>query len=417
MSKFIRYDEDGCFVFVEPNGRWRLVEEAYAEERRDDYISGLTRPENAAVIQADSGALNVIVFLTEHCNLRCDYCKVHKMITAPVKKSTDAESITASLLESLDWTDGVINVAFYGGEPLLRYRELDEICTVLRARAGERFTFSVTTNGTICNNAVLDILRRHRVCVGVSIDGNNDQHDLHRKSIALRATHGTVGQNYLQMKRAGVECGPICVVTDPSRFIGTFDHLAQTYGDSFIYLKPLVVTGREDLDELEAYFGSLVENQLRLLERNVATYACGGVQLVETYTMAKLENIFLAHEPGIKTCKNSVDSRCSIGKTIRSIDPDGYTFPCPTLKKYSQWDEDMVAAIAGKNNYCVGCEYNNVCTSFCMGEMDEDYVRSFVTDANTAHVDVLCRYNKTFIDGVFKLFRKHPQALRNYVLY
>ncbi|WLG90771.1 radical SAM protein [Pseudomonas cucumis] len=415
MTKTIRYDDKKYFVLLQVSGKWHLINERYDIAKADQYESYVANHHYAEPEKKDSGTLSVIVFMTEQCNLRCDYCKVSQMITSPNKKKTDADRIIESLLESLNWTEGEVNIIFYGGEPLLKHSEINDICIELSRNGKGRFIYSITTNGTLLNDEILQMLVRHQIRIGVSMDGNQALHDDHRTYIGRDGSHHLVSKNYSIMKGAGLQCGPICVITDPSSYIESFDYFVEYFNDTFIYLKPLDVTGLETCCELSNYFEILLEQQLRLLRRNVIAFSAGKTKLIETHTMTKLENILLSHDPGIKTCKNDYNSHCSINKTIKGVEADGTVIPCPTMKKHSGWDQEKIQVIETKNGYCEGCDYSSVCTSFCLGEMDASYVHSFVEQGNTEHVDIICHYNKAFIDAVFDMLREKKHDITSYV--
>src|SRR5690606_38528118 len=154
--------------------------------------------------------MSVIVFVTESCNLRCDYCKVMKMITSPNKKATQSMAIVSSLLKCLELTSGNVNITFYGGEPLIKYESIDEICGILSSYS-DRFQYAVTTNGTRFNDHIASVLKKHRIVVGVSMDASQALHDQHRNYINSNNTHHLVYANYRKMKKSGIECGPIAV--------------------------------------------------------------------------------------------------------------------------------------------------------------------------------------------------------------
>jgi uncharacterized protein len=89
------------------------------------------------------------------------------------------------------------NIVFHGGEPcLIGAAKFDDWCTKAEAALKELATptFSLQTNGTLVDAYWTDVLRRHRVNVGVSMDGPQPVHD------AFRVDHSGVG-SYLHVER------------------------------------------------------------------------------------------------------------------------------------------------------------------------------------------------------------------------
>ncbi len=410
--QFIKYED--YFVAIDDKGKWTLFDTAFDPLDYQDYIGQLSQVDTCINNFKINDGMSVIVFITESCNLRCDYCKVMKMITSPNKKTTQSIAIVNSLLKCLELTSGTVNVTFYGGEPLIKYESIDEICEILSLHSN-RFQYAVTTNGTRFNDGIATVLKRHRIVVGVSMDASQAIHDMHRNYINSNNTHALVSLNYLKMKNFGIECGPIAVVTDPSKMLEMFEYFVTNFDERFVYLKPLDVVGNEDLVQLKMYFDYLLDAQLKLLKNNIEDYASGKPRRIETYTQVKLKNILLSSYPEIKTCKNSMDSNCTIDINIKGIEPDGNLLPCPTFKMRTEWDETMLTNIKTKGNYCKGCNYSAVCTSFCMGEMHDDYIDRFLTQGDRGPLDVICSYNRRFIDSIFKIIKEDWSTLNAYV--
>jgi len=77
-----------------------------------------------------------------------------------------------------------VRVILHGGEPLLAGTAvIDEFARTVR-QAGEaegaRVELAVQTNGTLLSDAMLEILHRHDIRVGISLDGDPATHDRHR---------------------------------------------------------------------------------------------------------------------------------------------------------------------------------------------------------------------------------------------
>lgn len=405
-----------CFVLPRGDGTWLLFDETYRADRLGEYrehARGRTFP---VAFQTRSPQVSLIVFVSEACNLRCDYCKVSAMITAEHKKATRPAAIAGAIVEAAGASGGQVDVIFYGGEPLMEYRAIESICTEVSARVPEgRVFYSMTTNGTLLNDEMLRTLRRHRICVGVSIDGNPDSHDAHRNTAGGRATHERATRNYARMKQSGVECGPICVVTDPARLIETFDYFAGHHGDGIVHLKPLEVHGNEDPAALRAYFQEYARQQLQLLARCVARFRDGGPRQVESRTLGVVAGVLRPADENVRSCHTSAGGDCGIGREIFGVEADGGLIPCPNVKKYARRDPAWIQAIAERAGYCRGCVYQDICPSFCLAEMDEAYVERFIGGGDSGPVDAVCAYNRTVVDGVFRLYRQDPVSLHRYV--
>ncbi|MGW2252314.1 FxsB family cyclophane-forming radical SAM/SPASM peptide maturase [Kitasatospora sp. NPDC001660] len=124
------------------------------------------------------------------CNLACDYCYVYegadrswrdrpRRMELPTVRRTARRIAEHAAEHGLD----EVAVVLHGGEPLLvGAGHLDAVLGELAA-AGPRVRFSLQTNGLrlLDEPALLDVLHRYRVGVGVSLDGTRAGHDRHRR--------------------------------------------------------------------------------------------------------------------------------------------------------------------------------------------------------------------------------------------
>lgn len=123
---------------------------------------------------------NIILWITEDCNLRCRYCFVRK------NKRTISKETIQKLFEFMRSNRRLFHqraiINFTGGEPFLKFDIIKYIVECYKTGRGEfpiNLDFAVITNGTLLNDKIIDFLARNRFQVMYSIDGtpstNNDQ--------------------------------------------------------------------------------------------------------------------------------------------------------------------------------------------------------------------------------------------------
>ena len=155
--------------------------------------------------EAAPDTLQVVFKVAERCNIDCDYCYYFNMgdtralARPPVVDQDRAEAVGQWIAQGCDDL-GIKKVllSFHGGEPmLLKLRAFDRICASLRAAIEPKASlgFAIQTNGTILSPAWLEAFSRHRVHVGVSIDGDRLAHDRHRLDKRGRSTFETTRRN------------------------------------------------------------------------------------------------------------------------------------------------------------------------------------------------------------------------------
>ena len=131
----------------------------------------------------------VIAKFTRLCNLRCVYC--HDWRSGPGQTMPFAvqSALFRNLLACPD--HAAVDVVWHGGEPtLLGKHEFHRILALQRwyGLPGQRINNIVQTNGTRLTPEWVELLKRYRFRVGVSLDGPPEVHDRSRPSVGGRAT-------------------------------------------------------------------------------------------------------------------------------------------------------------------------------------------------------------------------------------
>jgi len=114
---------------------------------------------------------NLTFIVTDDCNFNCAYCfqKKEKKIINNVTIET-AVDFFYPFLTSKD----KIKIGFYGGEPLLAFEQMKHAALLLQEKNKEenkKIEFSVTTNGSLLTEKMLDFFNRHKFVMLLSFDG------------------------------------------------------------------------------------------------------------------------------------------------------------------------------------------------------------------------------------------------------
>lgn len=130
------------------------------------------------------------------CNLACTYCYQNPMRAAGnFRQSYSMEKMKAAL----DRAGSPFTL--FGGEPLLMpIEDLEEIFAFGHERYG---TNNIQTNGALIRDEHIDLFRRYKVQVGVSIDGPGELNDvrLDRKASRTRGTTAKIEANIARLCR------------------------------------------------------------------------------------------------------------------------------------------------------------------------------------------------------------------------
>lgn len=168
---------------------------------------------------------------TPFCNLDCDYCYLADRASTARMSRTVLRRTFEGVLASRCVRDG-FTVVWHAGEPLVVgvgfYEEAIALLDELDTR-GLTIHHSIQTNGTLVTPAWCEFFKRHRIRLGVSLDGPAFLHDAHRRTRAGRGTHERVMAGVRCLQGHGVPFHVISVLT--SRALEHPDELFRFYVD------------------------------------------------------------------------------------------------------------------------------------------------------------------------------------------
>lgn len=179
-----------------------------------------------------------ILKVHSRCNLSCSYCYVYEMADqawrnmpkrmsdAVVAKSVEriAEHAQAHALNSVD-------VILHGGEPLLAGSGwLANLIDSLRVQVPAQVNVAIQTNGTLLSRPVLETLKRLRVSVGVSLDGDAEATGQHRRFANGRNSFDAIADGLRLLGLAEFRAcysGLLCTIDTRNDPIATYEALLK----------------------------------------------------------------------------------------------------------------------------------------------------------------------------------------------
>ncbi|MFF0705047.1 FxsB family cyclophane-forming radical SAM/SPASM peptide maturase [Streptomyces tendae] len=185
------------------------------------------------------------------CNLACDYCIIYEHGDRTWRRQPRAMSPatlrrTAERIAEHARRHGLrqVRVVLHGGEPLLAGPEgvAEAVHTVRETvrEAGAETEFTVQTNGTLLDTRMLDTLAEHRVRVGVSVDGDRETHDAHRRTRGGRGSYDDVlaGLRLLSGSYPQLYAGLLCTVDAARDPVAVYESLLATRPPLIDFLLP-----------------------------------------------------------------------------------------------------------------------------------------------------------------------------------
>ncbi|HHT57737.1 radical SAM protein [Herbinix luporum] len=153
-----------------------------------------------------AGFVQLAIEVTSQCNFRCKYCvfsgrysgqRIHKtdnMSLETAKKSIDL--YLRYIEEAKDYNPNRRPViSFYGGEPLLNFDLIKQCVEYAKSLYDEQIYFSVTTNGSLLTDDIIDFLVKEKFSTIVSLDGYKENHDRNRVNASGHGTFDFVMKN------------------------------------------------------------------------------------------------------------------------------------------------------------------------------------------------------------------------------
>lgn len=178
-----------------------------------------------------------ILKVASRCNLKCDYCYMFELAddswrTQP--KIMSMGTVAAAARRMADHMRehrlSAVQVILHGGEPLLLGPDyIAAVAAELHKTIGAAIDLRVQTNGTLISDSMLDILVRNDVRVGVSLDGDQEANDLHRRYASGRGSYAAVTRSLrrLRARAPHLMAGILCTVDLRNDPVGTYEALQE----------------------------------------------------------------------------------------------------------------------------------------------------------------------------------------------
>ena len=147
-------------------------------------------PMAGALKQRSAGVVKALCLHVAHsCNLNCSYCFASqgKYHGDRALMSFEVGRQALDFLIAHSGSRRNLEVDFFGGEPLMNFGVVKELVAYARSREAEcrkNFRFTLTTNGMLIDDEVIDFANREMSNVVLSLDGRKEVHDRFRVDYA-----------------------------------------------------------------------------------------------------------------------------------------------------------------------------------------------------------------------------------------
>ncbi len=164
-------------------------------------MAGTLKAKTAGVVKA------LCLHIAHTCNLNCAYCfasqgKYHG------DRALMSFAVGKAALDFLVKNSGTrrnLEVDFFGGEPLMNFDVVKELVAYARSiekEHGKNFRFTLTTNGLLIDDDVIEFANREMSNVVLSLDGRKEIHDRYRVDYAGNGSYDRIVPKFQKLVEA-----------------------------------------------------------------------------------------------------------------------------------------------------------------------------------------------------------------------
>lgn len=277
------------------------------------------------------------------CNLNCEYCfasqgKYHggrELMPLEVGK----KAIDFLIENSGDRTN--LEVDFFGGEPLMNWDVVKKIVEYARSVEEERnknFRFTLTTNGILIDEEVIEFANREMHNVVLSLDGRKEVHDNLRKTVNGQGSYDLIVPKFKEMVEARQGIGYYVRGTfthNNTDFTKDILHMADL-GFSELSMEPVVCGPNESY--------ALTEDDLSFLYDQYEMLAIEMIKRKKEGRGFTFYHFMIDLTGG--PCIHKRISGCGSGTEYLAVTPWGELYPCHQF--------------VGEPGYCMGNLWDGV---------------------------------------------------------
>ena len=305
------------------------IEDSYSDICELYRLGQLFGEDSYAEIAKNWNKQSVVKALCLHiahdCNLRCKYCfgdtggfqGERCLMSAEVgKKAIDFVIKNSASRKNIE-------IDYFGGEPLMNFDVVKEITDYAKSEGekhGKNFRFTITTNGILLNDEIMDYINENMSNVVLSIDGKKETNDRVRYRVDGSGSYDTIVPKFKKMAES----------RDQDRYYvrGTFTAYNAEFCEDVIHLadlgfkqtsvEPVVAPETEDYALTKEHIPTVFAQYEKLAEEYVKRYKEGN--------WFNFFHFMIDLDQGPCVVKRL--SGCGAGHEYLAVAPNGDIYPC-----------------------------------------------------------------------------------------
>ena len=263
--------------------------------------------------------------IAHDCNMCCKYCFAGEGEYSG-DRSLRSFEVGKRALDFLIEQSGSrknLEVDFFGGEPLLNFDVVKQLVAYARSiekEKGKNFRFTLTTNGVLLNDEVMEWANKECYNVVLSLDGRKETNDRMRRTRNDKGTYDLILPKFQKMAKERNQQGYY--------IRGTYTHYNTDFANDILHLadlgfeqlamEPVVTDPKMDYALQESDIPKL-KDQYDLLAKEMCKRNREGKGFTFFHYMIDLEG---------GPCIYKRISGCGVGTDYMAVTPWGDLYPC-----------------------------------------------------------------------------------------
>ena len=282
--------------------------------------------EHACDLKNKNKAIKALCLHVAHtCNLSCEYCFAAqgKYHGDRALMSFDVGKRALDFLIENSGKQKNLEVDFFGGEPLMNWEVCKRLVEYGRSReeeTGKHFRFTLTTNGMLVDDDVIEFSNKEMSNVVLSLDGRKEIHDALRKTVTGRGSYDEIVPKFQKFAKLRGDKDYYMRGTftkNNTDFTEDIFHMADLGFDK-LSMEP-VVCAKDDPCALSDEDMPVLMEQYEILADEMIKRERAGKPITFYHYMIDLE-----HGP----CVYKRISGCGSGTEYMAVTPWGDLYPC-----------------------------------------------------------------------------------------
>ncbi len=328
---------------------YRILEDEYGRETVDMVLNHIQSLIEEKIIKPSDGTfyekgikeinkyeerpidvLEGMFMVSQDCNLACKYCYGGESGTFNQKGLMEIETAERcfNYLLSVGKNREFQKVVFIGGEPLLNMKVIKHIVLLWErikdSYGGKKVFFTLTTNGTLLTEEIVEFFKKHGVGIAVSLDGPKEVHDQNRILAGGEPTFDKVMQGIELLRKYDI---PISIRTTATKNV-SFSVLHDFFEEQGFDIHTISIVDYPMVKPERCYQFNIEDYKKFLLQQRDIMKK-GYKDIIENS-----KDSFDAKQFSVSFHKSQRENGlflCGAGNWIVSFGIDGYIYPCNRL--------------------------------------------------------------------------------------